>query len=322
MNDDQIRELLDDAVSDVEPRPGLDTIRARTSTTRSRRPWVWGAAGAVLATAATIAAVAVLANGPGTTAARPGAATQPTGPASTRDRTPRPVGDGLLRREHQPRCTTVPGVLSRGGRGAVDQAVERSVTGSADDPDYGSLWPRGTTLQRAQLQGGVLSVDLSGDVTERPSGMSEAEAELALQQVVRTAQNATGSSLPVLFLLDGYPTPMLLGQATDRPVPTSSDDLLAQVQVASPTDGARVTSPFTVTGSAAAFEANVQWELMQGDTVVKRGFTTAEECCTLSPYSFEVTAEPGTYTLVVHDEDASGGEGVPPWRDTKEITVE
>ncbi len=322
MNDDQIRELLDDAVSDVEPRPGLDTIRARTSTTRSRRPWVWGAAGAVLATAATIAAVAVLADGPGTTAARPGVATQPTGPASTATERPgRSVTVYFVgRTSHGARL--FPESYPEVDEVSVDQAVERSVTGSADDPDYGSLWPRGTTLQRAQLQGGVLSVDLSGDVTERPSGMSEADAELALQQVVRTAQNATGSSLPVLFLLDGYPTPMLLGQATDRPVPTSSDDLLAQVQVASPTDGARVTSPFTVTGSAAAFEANVQWELMQGDTVVKRGFTTAEECCTLSPYSFEVTAEPGTYTLVVHDEDASGGEGVPPWRDTKEITVE
>ena len=98
--------------------------------------------------------------------------------------------------------------------------------------------------------------------------------------------------------------------------------MLAQVQIASPADGAAVdASPFTVTGRAAAFEANVQWELMQGDTVVKRGFTTAEECCTLAPYSFEVTAPPGTYTLVVHDEDPSGGEGLAPWQDTKEITV-
>ena len=65
----------------------------------------------------------------------------------------------------------------------------------------------------------------------------------------------------------------------------------------------------------------MQWELMQGDTVVKRGFTTAEECCTLAPYSFEVTAPARHYTLVVHDEDPSGGEGLAPWQDTKEITV-
>ena len=89
----------------------------------------------------------------------------------------------------------------------------------------------------------------------------------------------------------------------------AADDVLAQVQVTTPADGATVApDPFTVEGRAAAFEANVQWELMQGDTVVKQGFTTAEECCTLSPYSFPIhRPPPGTYTLVVHDEDASGG---------------
>ena len=56
--------------------------------------------------------------------------------------------------------------------------------------------------------------------------------------------------------------------------------------------------------------------------MVKQGFTTAEECCTLSPYSFEVTAPPGNYTLVVHDEDASGGaEGAGQVEDTKRVTV-
>jgi hypothetical protein len=98
--------------------------------------------------------------------------------------------------------------------------------------------------------------------------------------------------------------------------------VLASVSIGSPTDGATVHSPFTVEGRAAAFEANVQWELKQGDTVVRKGFTTAEECCTLAPYSFAVDAPPGTYTLVVHDEDASGGEGLPPAEDTKDVVVE
>jgi hypothetical protein len=53
----------------------------------------------------------------------------------------------------------------------------------------------------------------------------------------------------------------------------------------------------------------VQWELLRDGAVVRRGYTTARECCTLSPYTFRVTAAPGTYTLVVHDEDVSGGEG-------------
>jgi len=37
--------------------------------------------------------------------------------------------------------------------------------------------------------------------------------------------------------------------------------------------------------------------------------------------TFEVTAPPGSYTLVVHDEDVSGGEGSGPVSDTKRVTV-
>jgi hypothetical protein len=203
-----------------------------------------------------------------------------------------------------------------------EQAVERSLTGRADDPDYGTAWPAGTTLQKAQLSDGVLSVDLSGAPSDRPAGMSTAQAELALDQAVRSAQSAFGSKLPVTFLLDGRPTPTLLGLPADQPVPGASDEKLSPVQVDTPTDGAAVESPFQVTGRAAAFEANVQWELMQGGAVVKHGFTTAEECCTLSPFSFEVTAPPGSYTLVVHDEDASGGtEGAGQVQDTKGVVV-
>jgi Immunoglobulin-like domain of bacterial spore germination/Sporulation and spore germination len=323
MNDDQIRELLDDAVSDVEPRHGLDRIRSRTAANHSRRPWAWGVGAAVLATAATIAAVAVLSGGPGTTDAGPGPAgtTPSTGPTSATARPAQAVTSYyVVQTGHGP--LLYPETYAVVDDSQREQAVERSVTGRADDPDYGTAWPTGTTLQKAQLADGVLSVDLAGVPVDRPAGVSTAQAELALDQAVRSAQSAFGSKLPVTFLLDGRPTPTLLGLATGQPVSAASDEKLSSVQVDTPSDGATVDSPFTVSGRAAAFEANVQWELMQGGTVVKQGFTTAEECCTLSPYSFEVTAPPGSYTLVVHDEDASGGtEGAGQVQDTKGVVV-
>jgi hypothetical protein len=43
----------------------------------------------------------------------------------------------------------------------------------------------------------------------------------------------------------------------------------------------------------------------------------------MAPYEFTIKGvQPGTYTLHVHDTDPSGGEGLPPWRDTKRIVVE
>jgi hypothetical protein len=314
-HDREIRALLDDAVAGVEPGYGLDAIRSRTVVAR-RRPWVLAAGAAVLATAATIAAVMVLGD--------PGATNRPAGPADGASQRPAGpavgvyfVGDSgaglrLFREVH-----AVPAAGS-----SVDGAVEKAVTGAARDTDYRSPWPAGTTFERAQLSGGVLSVDLSGPVADRPAGMSEADAQVALQQLVYTAQSAVQRTLPVTFLLDGRPADTVLGISTRQPVPRrSADDVLAQVSVSSPADGATVSSPFTVEGEAAAFEANVQWELMRGDTVVRQGFTTAAECCTLSPYEFTVQAPPGDYTLVVHDEDVSEGEGGAPPQDTKRVTV-
>jgi hypothetical protein len=96
------------------------------------------------------------------------------------------------------------------------------------------------------------------------------------------------------------------------------------VQISSPGDGEIVPAgDVTVTGVAAVFEANVLWELLIGeDAVATSGFATAEECCTMSPYEFVLEdLEPGTYTLVVHDEDMSG-EGRPINSDTRQIVVE
>ena len=115
-----------------------------------------------------------------------------------------------------------------------------------------------------------------------------------------------------------------LGEPVAEPVSQGDAvDVLAQVWIIDPAEGAEVTAPFEVSGLAAAFEANVQWELMQGDRVVERGFTTAEECCTMAPYAFTIRdVPPGDYTLVVHDTDPSGGaEGPRPWQDTKQVTV-
>jgi hypothetical protein len=182
MNDQDIRELLEDAVAGVEPRRGLPEISARTG--RGRRSGLWATAGAVLATAAVIVAVSVVGGLPGTT--------------------------------------------GTSGNGTAAQAPPKHDNDPVD-PD-------------------------------------------------------------------------------------------ANLFISTPADGATVSSPFTVSGKAAAYEGNVQWELKQGSTVVRRGFATAKVCCTLSPYSFTVKAPPGTYTLVVHDEDV--GEGPPPARDTAQVWVQ
>jgi hypothetical protein len=333
--DDDLRRLLHDAVSHVQPQGSLDDIRSRTDKvvpmTGQKTRWI-------LPTLAVAAVMAVVLGGafwllgdddetlaPSGTPTGGTSADAPSDTA-TADSTVRravPVywvgdtarGTGLFREfQSQQVCEDSTCLLKA--------STTTVLSGRPLDPDYRGLWPSGTGLSDLSYSGGTLTIGLTGDVHDRPSGMSEDEAGLAVQQLVYSAQAGLGKGrVPVQLLIDGDHTDTVLGVPTSEPLAADDEtDVLAPVQIDSPFEGATVSPTFTVTGRAATFEANVVWELKQGDTVVKQDFTTAEECCTLAPYTFEVTAPPGTYTLVVHDTDESG-EGHPVNEDTKEITV-
>ncbi len=195
-------------------------------------------------------------------------------------------------------------------------AVNSAILGDATDPDYRASFPRGTSARVSQGTSTV-TVDLRGD-TDLTAG--RADAALALQAIVYTVDAVLQSSVPVEFTIDGARTDSVLGVDTAEPLRRApQDQVQAPVWIVDPGNESTVNSPFTVTGTAATFEATVQWELKDGARVVRRGSTTAEECCTPSPYRFAVDAAPGTYTLVVHDSDESGGDKVN--QDTKEVTV-
>jgi len=345
-DDQRVRRLLDEAVSDVEPREALGSIHARTkvSPMQSKRSWLLGAGAAVVATAATVAAVAVLSDG--TTNGGPD---RVAGPAATGNAAPskasapseKPSESPTESAPPQTQTEAVPvyyvGDTSRGPRlyrefhrvevrdgDPVSAAVREAVSTTADDPDYRTDWPAGTTAARVDAPpSDVITIDVQGGaLRDRPAGMSQEQAEIAVEQLIYTAQAAQQSRDAVQFFLNGGRTDTLLGVPVSEPLAQGDAmDVLAQVWIIEPSEEAEVTSPFKVSGLAAAFEANVQWELKQGDKVVKEGFTTAEECCTMAPYSFKVTAPPGRYTLVVHDTDPSGGEGFAPWEDTKQVTI-
>ncbi len=343
--DDRLRALITEAVEDVEPRHGLEAIAARTPERRARLGRLgrgrWAGAATVLASAAAVAAVVVLVGLPhGRGGLGPGP--DPSPDESEQALAPAPptvprypwvyyVGDtGAGERLFRERVTEPLG--DQGARRLGLRAVAAGLSGTPADPDYRAAWPAGTVVEAVSVDGGgdvaQVTVSLSrreayrAGLADRPAGWSPDQSLLALQQLVLTMRDLVGRDLEVTLLIDGEPADRVLGVPVDGPlVPASADDVLSPVSVEQPVQDATVGSPFVVTGDASAVEANVQWELMRGDEVVQRGATTARECCTLSPYSFEVTAEPGDYTLVVHDEDASDGEGNGATRDTKRITV-
>lgn len=333
-DDSDLRSLLRDAVSDVHPHGTLDQVRSRApKTTATGRRWVLPTLAAAAATVAVIAGAVAL---PGNDSTRddPPAAQAPATPqddSPTRAAEPDVMlavpayfigttaqGPRLYREfQRQPVCPTEDCKLAA--------SVRTAVSGQPEDPDYRVVWPDRTSVNGATWDGELLTVDLGGtDLWGRPAGMDASEAELAVQQVVYSVQAALGHGRPpVRLLVDGEPTDQVLGVATSEPLmAASADSTLATIWVNSPTEGATVSPRFEVSGQASTFEANVVWELKRGGEVVEHGFATAKECCTLSPYSFTVSAEPGDYTLVVHDTDESDGEGVGTSQDTKQITVQ
>lgn len=331
--DDDLRRLLHDAVADVQPHGTLGDIRSRTDQETPMKRWFLS----TLAVAAVMAAVVGGAfwlvndddpanNAAGTpTSAPPSSSPSTSGSAGPTELAGHAVpvyyvgttahGKKLFREFQAQRTCGDPDCL-------LKASVVAAVNGHPEDPDYQSLWPDGTTVGRVSADDNTIVVDLAAGVHDRPAGMTADDAGLAIQQLVYSAQAAVGRGrLPVQLTIQGHPTDTVLGVPTAEPLAAQSpDEVQAPVQIDNPANGAQVSGTFTVSGRAAAFEANVVWELKQGAKVVRHGFATAQECCTLSPYEFEVTAPPGAYTLVVHDTDESG-EGRPVNEDTKEITV-
>jgi Immunoglobulin-like domain of bacterial spore germination/Sporulation and spore germination len=202
------------------------------------------------------------------------------------------------------------------------EALALMTAGDALDPDYDTVYPRGSFVG-VEVGSDSIHVALPDESWTSPDTMSEADARMAGQQLVYTLQGIAQSRLPVEIELDGAPADLfgLGGQLGNEP----ELDVRALVNVTTPEQGAPVSGSFTATGVASSFEATVPWEVRQGDTVVKKGFSTAEGWMDkLYPWQAEVDVsglEPGEYTFVALTDDPSGGEGGGPTEDSKTITV-
>ena len=350
--DDAMRRLLHDAVDDVEPRDSLHEIRSRTRSQSTSRPWVWGVGGAVLASAATFAAIAMLGGTGGTTTAPdPGFAGSP---AATATSEPTPTEEPSVTTAPPPAETvavpvyyvgdTPQGVRlyrefqeARDAGSPASVAADRAVRVAPRDPDYRTDWPMGTRVSTVTVEGDVAVVNLEGpsvpegDYTglrERPAEMTQEQAAMAIEQVIYTVQAALQERLPVQFLINGERTDMVLGVPTAEPLAEGNvNETLSLVMVTTPESGAEVSGSFVAEGIANSFEATVPWELRQGDTVVLKGFATAEGAMDkLYPWRTDPIdvsdVDPGEYTFVAMTSDPSGGaEGNGPYVDSKQITV-
>lgn len=216
--------------------------------------------------------------------------------------------DGLVavRRTHQP--------TPRVATAAID-ALLAGPSAAERASGIVSTVPSGTRLLGITIRNGVATVDLT---SEYQSGGGSLSMQTRLGQVVYTLTQFP-TVQKVRFRLDGTPVNVFSseGIVLDHPVGRSDYvNLLPAIEVGKPADGARVTSPVTVSGTANVFEANVTVEILDAaGKVVGKTFTTAS-CGTgcrgtySVPVTFKVDSEQRG-TIVVHDDDAAG-TGKPP----------
>lgn len=228
---------------------------------------------------------------------------------------------------------------------AVSEAARLVESGTPLDPDYRTLWPGGTVLS-AEKGPKQITVLLNADAfTERPDGMSERDAELALQQMVRTLQGVVqDESVPVRFVRDTIPAATPTDGAVEPEIEDDALTTLFGIDITEPikrADWRRTMSLVNVTipaqgstvvgdvldaeGVASSFEANVPWEIRKDDEVVMEGFATAEGWMEqLYPWFTSIDVSdlaPGDYTFVAMTDNPSQGEGSPPSIDSKEFTI-
>jgi hypothetical protein len=298
MNDgDQLRRLLSDAVSDIEPHDRLAEIQASVRSDPKVVPTT-GSGSWIAAIVGTAAVIGVVAYATGTIPgmdhgrdqltpiahpqqrphdAKPAPTPTPSHPTGSPPLpgTPGPgatayavyyVGSNpwgrpvLFREFHQ--GPKLPDNLAGRDQELLHEAVAEAVGGKPLDPDYVSPWAGIAALTDASYTTGAdssLHIELSGhDLAARPTDMTAPEAKAAVQQLVYTAQAALGKRVPVSFGVNHKPPTTLLGVDISKPVANAPVlRTLSLVNISTPNDGSRVSGRLHVTGVNNGFEGTV-----------------------------------------------------------------
>jgi spore germination protein GerM len=204
------------------------------------------------------------------------------------------------------------------GRAALTAMLEHEPY----DGDYLAVWPRGTRVLGLDRAGGVATVNLSAEALRKHAPPET--AEMAVQQLVWTLTGADQDGAERLRLLvDGQPVRDLWGSGLSvvDPVGRSTGlDVLANVWITDPPDGATVGRTVKLAGQATVFEANVTIQVRQGSTLIRDTFATASLGAPgRGEWSKTLTLPPGSYEIKAFE--ASAQDGRPLAVDTKSVTV-
>ncbi|MDX6294660.1 MAG: hypothetical protein QOH50_3735 [Kribbellaceae bacterium] len=340
--DELMRRALANESAKTEPADSLHKIQDRVRTQRkpfSRRRWVLTAGAAAVSTAAAIGAFTVLTddtNKPGDAGvAGPATTNSSAAPTSQRPSSSSPIPSSATGSptmtayqgtRETPTVKAVPvywlGKTVGNDTGAgmrlyrtfigikgrpAEEAVRLMTTQKADDPDYQSLWAGAKVSSVTRSSDGV-RVDFK---TLPRKKLEPAVADLAVQQLVYTVQGALDdATVPVQVTEQGRLSSSLFGVDFQQPLGRAqASDVQALVWILGPANGAVVSAPVTVTGTAAAFEAQVNWRAMNLKTkATVSSYTMTKEGQKFSSFTFTPKLTAGTWLIEAYLVSAVDGK--------------
>ena len=166
----------------------------------------------------------------------------------------------------------------------VKDAVSAMLATPAQDPDYTSYWPAGTTLISASIVNTTTAVvNLSSEASTGPAN----EAAISAQQMLYTIIAAAPKIDALQLQIAGVPVTTLwgtpLGGATASPpasaattapgtiTPLPTWQVWGHVWITAPLENATVASSVVISGEASVFEGTVGWQLRSNGGVLKKG---------------------------------------------------
>jgi Immunoglobulin-like domain of bacterial spore germination/Sporulation and spore germination len=177
----------------------------------------------------------------------------------------------------------------------VKDAVSAMLATPAQDPDYTSYWPAGTTLLSANIVGTTTAVvNLSSEASNGPAN----EAAISAQQMLYTIIAAAPKIDSLQLQIAGVPVTSLWGTPLGGTASTTAGEVAGaaasgsaaasvtalpawqvwgHVWITQPLENATVASSVEIAGEASTVEGTVHWQILRNGGLLKQGSLTATE---------------------------------------------
>jgi hypothetical protein len=215
----------------------------------------------------------------------------------------------------------------------VKDAVSAMLATPAQDPDYTTYWPAGTTLLSANIVGGTTAVvNLSSAAGNGPANEAAISAQQLLYTIIAAAPKIDSLQLQIagVPITSLWGTPLGVNASATASAPATAPGTVTalpawqvwgHVWITAPAENATVASSVAIAGEATVVEGTVHWQILRNGGLMKQGSVNATAGAP-ERGTWNVTVDgltPGPYRIRAYEVSAKDGSVT--YEDDKAFTV-